>query len=779
MAKVDGGIRWLVLLALIIAGCSNNNSPGDGNNKVLEPVPPESVNPLVLQQAENCDDLKSYIVTSIIKRNTIIPKRHYYYCPDPGTVTEPPPETVGPEVPVDDVTGGNGNADTPLPEDVSETNNQERGVNEGDIVKADERGIVYVLSGRHLVIARGFPPEELTTLNELDLGARGMSLFLDEANQRAIVLARNDAPYYVAEPVPATTDVVIYPPPHQDHVVVLFIDVSSPQQPAVIDEIRINGYFREGRRIEDRLHLVLNHYYSPDELYRDQEFWNLRREFWDTVWKAQCADPNADPESIAAQPEVAAAKENLTARITTVLANLNVEDYLPSASRQLNDDTPEPLAFLSCSDVHHPEINTNLGLQVIASVDTDGRNLSASAVVNTAWYTYASKDNMYLAETSWNWWWERPQQSAPTSQTAIYKFAISKDKPRYVATGSVAGFVNNQFSFSEYQGELRVATTQDDVFYDIDESSGNVMARRERNNNLYVLRDDGEGALNVIGEVRGFGENETIQSSRFFGERGFIVTFRQIDPLFTFDLSQPDKPQLMGELTIPGFSRYLHQYDDNHIFTIGRAGVDGGTGVGTGIQLQLFDVSDLRDPILLDAYVPQTPGNWSWSAAEYDHKAFTFYKPANLLAIPMQFTPDHASGVFSGIVAFNVSLEDGFSEIGRVDHSDLALRYYCDPTVQLLPQYEDHCINGWYVSWAAPRRSIVMTGTENVYLYTISDVGMKAADMSDLRTNLGSILFPMQPYPWFYYRLLEPAQPAIPLDGPMESIGVADVPAPL
>ena len=778
MASIGKNFFGILLILLVISGCSDSvsnlsspSSPDDG-----QVVPLKA---LKLQQPENCDDLRNYVVTSLVERYTAIPRHSYYYCPvaDGGSNSDSPRSETDTVVVTPDPNAGESNTDT-VPDDVSETNNQEQGVNEGDLVKADDNGVVYIVSGQHLVVAKGFPPQELTTLKEVDLGAHGTQLFLDKAQQRLIVLARHDEPIYIAEPVSntdAVADVAIYPPIRNwDVAVAIFYDVSTPENPVMLDQLRFKGYFQNGRRIEDRLHLVLHNYYYPQVFYQDQELSQLRDVYWQAVHSVQCENPDAGPDIVAADPAVVAAKAAFAQRVDALIDSAAIEDFLPTAQRQSTDGVLEPIPFLACSDIQHPEVSASLGLQIIASMDTDGQNLGATAIVNNAWHAYASKDNLYLAETSHHWWWTLEDNTLPTSQTAIYKFAISKDKPQYVSTGAVDGYVRNQFSFSEYNGALRVATTQDDVFYD-KTPEGNVIRRWERSNNLYVLADDNLGNLSISGAVRGFGENEDIRSSRFMGERAFVVTFQQIDPLFTFDLSDPANPQLMGKIDIPGFSSYMHPYDDNHIITIGRAGGAGGIGVGNGIQLQMFDVSDLNKPIRVHEFTPQTPSGWSWSTAEYDHKAFTFYKPANLLAIPMQFASNVGSP-FSGIVAYEVTLETGFTELGGVDHADLALEYYCNSEVVLYPDYQSNCDNIGYMYWAAPRRSVVMTSGQDVYLYTVSDVGMKASLVAEPITTLGKILFPLQPYPWWYIGPVDargPIEPGFPGDGvPVEAVPV-------
>ncbi len=748
-----GSNYWLIILLIILLpACDRGNSTNSAaipNTEVL-PVP---IGYLHLQQADNCDELKNYIIESLVKEYASIPKyAEYYYCPAPGvggggsTDAVPPPAATAP-VSGDDgsQSGGESAADTaPAPDGVSDTNNQEQGVNEGDIVKADDAGNVYILTGRHFIIADGFPPQNMSEHARIDLGARGLNLFLDKENQRVIILAREDQPYYIMTPVAVNeAGTVVYPKPEPDYTAVIFYDVSDPANPVVMDQLQLRGYFREGRRINNRLHLVSNHYLRPDGLYEDAQFWELYNAFTNAVYQTRCDDPQAD---LATHPAVVSARDNLVAKITDIVSSQDPSAYLPDAFRIANG-ARESIPYLACTDIQFPEVNMSLGLQIITRVDTDGANPAAAGVVNNSYITYVSQENLYLAETSQNWWWVTEDGDWPTSQTAIYKFAISGNAPQYVATGRVDGYVINQFSFSEYNGALRVATTQDDIVQ-VSESQW----QRLQTNHLSVLVDDSNGNLNIEGEVRGFAPDESIRSARFFGERGFVVTFRNVDPLFTFDLADPANPVLRGELTIPGFSTYIHPYDENHLITIGRAGGEGGTGVGNGIQLQLIDFSDMSNPSVRHSFTPANPDGWSWSEAEYDHKAFTFYQPASLLAIPLQISPNFSNDVFSGVAAYEVTLENGFRELGRVDHSDLAYEYYCVANSgSLEAPYIENCTDGWYVQWAAPRRSIVMTDANDVYLYTLSDAGLKASSVSDLANTLGSLVFPPQPYPWWYF----------------------------
>jgi len=752
--------KWagLLILILLVSACSNGSS--DPEN--LEPVSEKSIQrvPLAalrLKQVNNCDELKNYISTSLVKRYTTIPRYNYYSCPSDGGRFEPVRPGVGsPGIATETSLSADAVNDSPAsPGDVSDTNNQVAGVNEGDIVKTDRQGNMYILSGRYFIIAKGFPPRNLSILSKTDLGARGLNLFLDKENQRVTILTRYDQPYYItatpSEIGESERLAVIDQEPDYDYTTAIFYDVSTPDKPEVTDRIKMRGYFREGRRIENRLHLVSSHYLQTDTLFSDPEFVDLQKTFIDTVNTVKCDTPDGQIEN---NPDVIQAQKNLGERIENIISAIDPASYLPDA-RRITNDTSEPVPYLACNNISHPEVNMSLGLQIITSIDTDGSNLAATGIINNSQIVYASKNNLYLVENSRNWWWMLPNNERPTSQSAVYKFAISKEAPEYVATGRVDGYINNQFSLSEYEYDgknmLRIATTQDD-FLRIDDDSDTPDWQRVQTNHLSVLDDDGAGQLNITGEVRSFAPNENIRSVRFMGERGFVVTFRNVDPLFTFDLSDPTSPVLKGELTIPGFSSYMHPYDDNHLVTIGRAGGEDGIGVGNGMQLQLVDVSDMSEPKVIHKFTPDMPPSWSWSAAEYDHKAFTFYKPANLLAIPLQISPNYSKEYFSGVAAYEITIASGFKELGRVDHSDLAFDYYCrEDNSPLADPYTEDCRNGWYVQWAAPRRSVVMTDTENVYLYTISDIGLKAVSTKDLSTTLGSIVFPPQPYPWWRY----------------------------
>lgn len=221
------------------------------------------------------------------------------------------------------------------------------------------------------------------------------------------------------------------------------------------------------------------------------------------------------------------------------------------------------------------------------------------------------------------------------------------------ASGKVPGNVVNQFSLDEYDSNLRIATTIPRR-WDVED-------QKESINNIYVLDED----LNQLGSLTGMAQNERIYSTRFVDDRLYMVTFRQVDPFFVIDLSDAKNPKSLGELKIPGFSRYLHPYDENHIIGIGQEATD--TGRTTGLKISLFDVTDVANPKEVSKYVSDE--KYASSNALYEHKAFLFSKEKNLLVIPVSYSEwknNERSG-YAGAFVFKIDEEEIVLR-GLVDH---------------------------------------------------------------------------------------------------------------
>ncbi len=263
---------------------------------------------------------------------------------------------------------------------------------------------------------------------------------------------------------------------------------------------------------------------------------------------------------------------------------------------------------VGCERVKLPDQFSGSSIVTILSFDlglnslNDGDPVSVMADGGTV---YGSGPNLYLAhDQSWR---GRDQRG----RTEIFQFDVTDRQAEYVASGSVPGYLINQYSMSEHAGILRVATTMGQI-----ESS------------VHTLKREG-GALNQIGEVSGLGKKERIYAVRFVGTVGYVVTFRQTDPLYTIDLRDPAKPKVLGELKIPGYSAYLHPVGADRLIGVGQDATDQGRVTGT--QISLFDVGNLSDPKRIAQFkIPR-----GHSEAEHDPHAFLYWPATKLLVVPV------------------------------------------------------------------------------------------------------------------------------------------------
>lgn len=266
---------------------------------------------------------------------------------------------------------------------------------------------------------------------------------------------------------------------------------------------------------------------------------------------------------------------------------------------------------------------------VIAAIDLKAGEVTASeSVLGGAENIYCDTDSLYYTFTKYN---EdvSGNKTKFSNRTTIVKLALSAEDITVAADGSVEGVPLNQFSMDEYEGNLRIVTTVDktvttDVEYtdDIAVSSETSSVESGRSNALYVLDEN----LNIIGSITDLAKDERVYSVRFDGEIGYFVTFRQVDPLFTVDLSNPEKPKILGELKIPGFSEYLHPFGKELLFGFGKSATE--NGLVTGLKLSMFNVADPSNVTEQDV----TPIDAAWSEASSNHKAIMVDAGKNLIA---------------------------------------------------------------------------------------------------------------------------------------------------
>ncbi len=330
----------------------------------------------------------------------------------------------------------------------------------------------------------------------------------------------------------------------------------------------------------------------------------------------------------------------------------------------------------------------------IVSIDLDTKKVNyKSFLLGYSQAIYVSKNNIYITSIHY-------QQNAvsiinsPQETTIIHKISIDNGEISYIAQGEVKGYILNQFSMDEYNGFFRIATT-----------TGNVWDGSSKNN-VYVLDDK----LKQVASIDDIAPGEKIYSARFLGDKAYLVTFKKVDPFFTIDISDPYNPKILGKLKIPGFSEYLHPYDDDHIIGIGKETVEAlgeekeDRGIDfawyQGLKIALFDVSDFEHPEELDKVIIGDRG--TDSPVLYDHKAFLFDYNKKLLVIPVSvyeidenIKKEHGNYTgsiygeftFQGVYVYHLSVEDGFQLLGRITHMDnesyLKTDYYPSPSTSI------------------------------------------------------------------------------------------------
>ena len=256
---------------------------------------------------------------------------------------------------------------------------------------------------------------------------------------------------------------------------------------------------------------------------------------------------------------------------------------------------------------------------------------------------YASEKNLYITQTIYN-----DGFIFKGTKNIIYKFNLFDSQIKLQCKGEVQGYLNNQFSMDEYEGNLRIATTS--------------MDNEKTSNNLFILDEN----LQQIGKIEDLAKGEKIYSVRFLGKVGYIVTFEQIDPLFIIDLSNPISPVIKGQLKIPGYSSYLHPYDENHIIGIGYNTKSNGYGGVTdaNMKMSMFDVSDLENP--KEMFNISIGNNYAHSDIISNHKALFYSKEKNLIGFPVTYREEKASQDRNGFIVYKINLEKGFEKYGEI-----------------------------------------------------------------------------------------------------------------
>jgi hypothetical protein len=540
-------------------------------------------------------------------------------------------------------------ASGPSGRDYSQTPTQVAGVDEGDRVKTDGSHL-FALAGDGIDILDVAAPERLGVVSHLALPGDERQLFL--AGTRVTVISQEWGQQEWGQSDVAIGTAAMMPihSPTRWQVVVTVVDVAAPASPVIVETTRLDGWLVDARAIGDRVTVV-------------------------TQGSIDLPAPGVVTDPATAVPLTpVSAFAPAVINPARVIGPINPRDgtgtryedeaaYRDRLEKAWNEAS---LPGYRVVDASGAESSATLVDPAKTSLPVDGGDTSLVSVVSftvgdalpgpdasttvggVGGQIYASTSGLYVFDTHVGSWWDRGDARTTTN---LYKFDLTAADAPLVAMGSVLGMTLDQFSLDEHDGLLRIATT--DGFGDGASNAVTVLAAAA-------------GRLEAVGSVSGLAPGERIYSVRFAGDRGYVSTFRQIDPLFVIDLSTPTAPRVTGELKVPGYSTHLMPLDDTHLLGVGRD-VDPITGLDGGLQLSIFDVGDPAAPKRSATYT-FVGGDWgSWSPASWDHHALGWFAEQGILALPVQET-----GWMTDLVVFHIDTgsPDAFTRLGTIEHTD-------------------------------------------------------------------------------------------------------------
>ena len=545
--------------------------------------------------------------------------------------------------------------------DYSKTNIQVEGVDEADIVKTDGE-YIYIVSGGNLTIVKAYPPGEARVVSKIILDGGIAGIFINGDKLAVFETEYGIYPLYEGE-------------------IAYDVSISSEEvpEPAEVDEPSTVPSQTNGNEKDDEDRTSPGIPESRNESIPEE--------------------PSKVSEPIVYDPPTTSIKVyDISNRGNPVLKRNFSVDGNYFSSRMIGDYVyvvATQWAVFIETDVFLPRVHSDNETDVIAADEIYYYNFSDSSYSFTSIVAlnikndaqapthetillggtstiYVSQNNIYLTFPNYAW------QENVTMKTTIQRIKIDKQAITFAAQGEVPGYILNQFSMDEYSGYFRIATTVYNYVWRTFTDEATAEEATDKNNG-YVL----DMNLNVVGKLEDLAPGEQIYSARFMGDRCYLVTFEQIDPFFVIDLANPTKPKVLGYLKIPGFSGYLHPYDKNHIIGIGEQ--------NNNVKLSLFDVTDVTAPTETSKYIVEA--EYSYSPVLYDHKAFLFDKPKQLLALPvstnMLWLRGGDSDYWQGAYIFDISLEKGFVLEGTITHQSIADQYEYDHSVQRILYIDD------------------------------------------------------------------------------------------
>lgn len=562
-------------------------------------------------------------------------------------------------------------------QDYSQTNVQVAGVDEADIIKTDGK-YIYAVGDKKIAIIEAYPKDSMHVVSYVDLPARPEDIYVN-GNSLA-VFGTDDS----------VKNVGLFKEFRRNSGYAFFrvYDIANKTNPLLKRDLHFEGKYSNSRMIGDYVYFLTSSpaVYSYDELPIPRIVQDKRTVLNDpktpnpclpSVYYFEITGGSRSFMNVAAI-NVRNHDEQLADEVYMLADNQNMyvskDNIYITYTKRVSESE---LSYDVLREMLAPRLSPK-ELKRVQEIEEAPRTLlSETEKMNKIQgifqrYVESRSDEEQLrfeAELKEKMKKKYADISKELEKTVVHKIAINKNILEYKNFGQVPGSVLNQFSMDEDKGYFRIATTKNrswSMFFDEGE------IQQKSYNNLYVLDEN----LKVVGAVENLAPDEQIHSVRFMQGRAYVVTFRQVDPLFVIDLKNPRTPRVLGQLKVTGYSDYLHPYDETTLIGLGRETENNGYGgvINRGIKLSLFDVSDVHSPKELAKYELGERG--SDSIALDDHKAFLFSKDKNLLVIPVTVVENSNAArsnekifTISGAAVFNVD-KSGFSLKGMIDHSD-------------------------------------------------------------------------------------------------------------
>ena len=557
----------------------------------------------------------------------------------------------------------------------SETNNQVAGIDEADIIKTDGE-YIYTISGNVLYIVKAYPGEDAKVIATIDYDENSPESLFVQDDTLAVFGNFNELEVFSG---------LQYSPRHGMSFFYIY-DISDKENPELLKEYRFEGNYFNARMKEDHAYLVVQNMpsYSPrypgpvimedGELrsvpVSDIHYYNIpyRTPQFVTVHAIDLMDPEEEITSrsvaVEASQNMYMSEDNIFITYTEWISEweLRQDILVELLEESLTEDDKRLIEKIKATDN-----------EVLSQQEKEQKIRE----IHLSYLNFMSSDERdELEEKAEELLEERLKKLGHLEFTVINKLEVDDGEIKVRESGKVPGRIINQFSMDEDTGAgvFRIATTISRRWssFEVTESS----------NNVYTLDSD----MEILGKLEGLAETEQIYSTRFIEDRLYMVTFRQVDPFFVIDLSDPSEPEMLGKLKIPGFSRYLHPYSEDVIIGIGKEAT--GTGRTTGLKISLFDVSDVEEPEEIAKFV--TEERYAQSNALYEHKAFLFDRQKELLVIPAYSYDYRGNSGYNGAFVFHIA-EDEIELHGLIDHSgaDATGRYHYQPQVERSLWIED------------------------------------------------------------------------------------------